>query len=472
MVIIIDSTYFSRGKEAQDYPAIMIMIVSKFGGSSLADAQQIKKACAIVLSDPNRKIMVVSAPGKRSSSDSKITDMLIALATEKISGMSGKKSIENILERFSDIAKTLLIEDIIPSLKDYMKLIVNAEIVNKERYLDSVKSLGEDFAARLVATYLNSIGSKAVYCNPKVVGLYLGLHFGRATVLPESYENLANLKDLDGICVFPGFYGYSKDGEIITFSRGGSDITGSILSAAVGAEVYENWTDVDCVYAVNPSLVDQPFPIREITYDEMRELAYAGFSVLHEEALYPAFRKGIPVHIRNTNNPSCNGTRIVSKRAVYDSLVTGIAGERGFCTLNLKKYLMNREIGFIVKVLQIIADEGLSVEHIPSGIDSISIILRSADFTADKERRVVERISIELQIDEISVDRNLAIVMIVGEAMAHTVGTTARAAFALSKAGINLEIINQGASEISVMFGIKEEYCSYAVRELYKEFFD
>lgn len=447
------------------------MIVSKFGGSSLADAQQIKKACEIVLSDSNRKIMVVSAPGKRSPSDFKITDMLISLANDRISGMSGNKMMDNILQRFSDIAEALLIEEIIPSLKEYISLIANADIVNKDRYIDSVKSLGEDFSARIVATYLNSIGIKAVYCNPKVVGLYLGLNFGRATVLPESYENLANLKELDGICVFPGFYGYSKDGEIITFSRGGSDITGSILSAAVGAEVYENWTDVDCVYAVNPSLVDQPFPINEITYDEMRELAYAGFSVLHEEALYPAFRKGIPVHIRNTNNPSCNGTKIVAKRAVYDSLVTGIAGEKGFCTLNLKKYLMNREIGFIVKVLQIIADEGLSVEHIPSGIDSISVIMRSPDFTADKERRVVERISLELQIDEISVDRNLAIVMIVGEAMAHTVGTTARAALALSKAGINLEIINQGSSEISVMFGIKEEYCSYAVRELYKEFF-
>lgn len=415
--------------------------------------------------------MVVSAPGKRSSADFKITDMLISLANEKISGMSGKKVLDNILKRFSDIAQELNIDDIIPSLKEYLLMIVNADITNKDRYIDSVKSLGEDFSARIVATYLNSIGSKAVYCNPKVVGLYLGLNYGKAIVLPESYDNLSSLKDLDEICVFPGFYGYSKSGEIITFSRGGSDITGSILSAAVGAEVYENWTDVDSVYAVNPSLVEKPFPIREITYDEMRELAYAGFSVLHEEALYPAFRKGIPVHIRNTNNPSSYGTRIVAKRAVYESLVTGIAGESGFCTLNLKKYLMNREIGFIVKVLQILADECLSVEHIPSGIDSISIIMRSIDFTADKERRVVERISLELQIDEISVDRNLAIVMIVGEAMAHTVGTTARAALALSKAGINLEIINQGSSEISVMFGIKEEYCSYAVRELYKEFF-
>jgi aspartate kinase len=337
--------------------------------------------------------------------------------------------------------------------------------------MDSVKSLGEDCSARIVAAYFNSIGHKATYCNPQNAGLFLSLSFGRAQILPESYDHLSKLKDTDSICVFPGFFGYSKEGNIITFPRGGSDITGSILAAAVDADIYENWTDVDCVFAVDPSIVEQPFPIREITYSEMRELAYAGFSILHEEALYPVFRKGIPVHIRNTNNPLSQGTRIVSSRKNYDSLVTGIAGGKGFCTLNLKKYLMNREVGFAVKVLHIIADEELSVEHMPSGIDSISIILRSGDLTEEKERRIIERIQNELQVDDISINRNLSIVMIVGEAMANTVGTTARAAQALSKAGINLEIINQGASEISVMFGIREEYCAYAVRILYKEFF-
>ena len=257
----------------------------------------------------------------------------------------------------------------------------------------------------------------------------------------------------------------------MTFSRGGSDITGAILASSVNASVYENWTDVDSVYAVNPALVKNPFPIREITYDEMRELAYAGFSVLHEEALYPAYQKGIPVNIRNTNNPSADGTIIVSKRKNYDSLVTGIAGEKGFCTLNMSKYLMNKEVGFLMKVLKIIAEEGISIEHMPSGIDSVSVIIRSSELSPDKERKIVERISLELNVDEISVKRDLSIVMIVGEAMAKTVGTTARAASALSKAGINLEIINQGASEISVMFGVRDEYCNYAVRELYKEFF-
>ena len=447
------------------------MKVSKFGGTSLADASQIRKVCDIILSDPDRKILVVSAPGKRYKSDVKVTDLLINLANARLAGYSGEKELGAVILRYEEIAAELTVSDAMESIIDNLTSLSLADRSSPAKYLDALKAAGEDNSARLVAAYLNSIGHKATYCNPKDAGLVLSSDFGSAHVLPESYVNLAALSNMKGICVFPGFFGYSPEGDVVTFSRGGSDITGSILAAAVDASVYENWTDVDSVYAVNPALVKNPFPIREITYDEMRELAYAGFSVLHEEALYPAYLKGIPVHIRNTNNPSSDGTMIVCKRSNYDSLVTGIAGQKGFCTLNMSKYLMNREVGFVMKVLQIIADEGVSIEHMPSGIDSISIIMHSDEFAADKERRIIERISLELQVDEIAVKRDLAIVMIVGEAMAKTVGTTARAAGALSKAGINLEIINQGASEISVMFGIREEYCNYAVRELYKEFF-
>jgi len=447
------------------------MKVSKFGGSSLADASQIRKVCDILLSDADRRILVVSAPGKRFKSDMKVTDLLISLANSRLSGKDGKKELSAVVMRFEEIALELSVGDVMISVEDNISSLSDSDRSVPEKYMDALKAAGEDNCARIVAAYLSSTGHKAIYCNPKDAGLVLSNDFGRAHVLPESYDNLSSLAGLDGICVFPGFFGYSPEGDVVTFSRGGSDITGSILAAAVNASVYENWTDVDSVYAVNPALVKNPFPIKEITYDEMRELAYAGFSVLHEEALYPAYLKGIPVHIRNTNNPSSDGTKIVCKRRNYDSLVTGIAGEKGFCTLNMSKYLMNREVGFAMKVLQIIADEGISIEHMPSGIDSLSIVIRSSEFTADKERRIIERISVELQVDEIGVKRDLSIVMIVGEAMAKTVGTTARAAGALSKAGINLEIINQGASEISVMFGVRDEYCNYAVRELYKEFF-
>jgi len=452
-------------------PRLRRMKVSKFGGTSLADASQIRKVCDIILSDPDRKILVVSAPGKRFKTDTKVTDLLIFMASARLSGFTGEKELESVILRYDEIAAELSVNDVMDSIKENLTSLLQADRTSPEKYLDAIKAAGEDNCARLVAAYLNSIGHKATYCNPQKAGLVLTSDFGSAHVLPESYANLSSLADMKGICVFPGFFGYSPEGDVVTFSRGGSDITGAILAASVDASVYENWTDVDSVFAVNPALVKNPFPIREITYDEMRELAYAGFSVLHEEALYPAYLKGIPVHIRNTNNPSSEGTLIVCKRSNYDSLVTGIAGQKGFCTLNMSKYLMNREVGFVMRVLQIIADEGVSIEHMPSGIDSISIIMRSSEFAAEKERRIIERISLELQVDEIAVKRDLSIVMIVGEAMAKTVGTTARAAAALSKAGINLEIINQGASEISVMFGIREEYCNYAVRELYKEFF-
>jgi len=458
--------------EGKYYPVDKNIIVAKFGGSSLADASQVKKVCDIIIGCPERSVVVVSAPGVRSANDTKVTDLLISLAGERLAGSDGDIYFSRVFDRFSDIATALRIEEILPVIRDHIIQTIENIPESTDRYIDAVKSLGEHCCALTVAAYLNSIGVKSQYCDPKDFGMLLSVASGRAVVLQESYDNLSKLRDIEGVCVFPGFYGYSPEGEIITFTRGGSDVTGSILASAIDAKVYENWTDVDCVYAVNPRLVTNPFPVREITYAEMRELAYAGFSVLHEEALYPAFRKGIPVHIRNTNNPARDGTYIVAKRSVYDSLITGIAGENGFCTLSIRKYLMNREIGFAVKVLSIIAEEGISIEHMPSGIDSVSIVLRSADLSPEKQSRIETRIRNELNVDDVFVRRNLAIVMIVGEAMANTVGTTARAAQALSKAGINLEIINQGASEISVMFGIREEYCSYAVRVLYNEFFN
>lgn len=448
------------------------MKVCKFGGSSLANAEQIRKVCDILLSDSDRRVIVVSAPGKRSREDIKVTDLLIALANARISGYEGNEERDAVLQRFSSIAEELGIhEQVMPSIIADMDRLLAKDCSNSLKYMDALKAAGEDNCARLVAVYFNSIGRTATYTDPGKAGMLLSEEYGNAQVLPESYERLAQLRKTPGIIVFPGFFGYTRSGEVATFSRGGSDITGSILSAALEATVYENWTDVDSVYAVNPALVKNPHPVSEITYDEMRELAYAGFSVLHEEALFPAYIKGIPVNIRNTNNPQAKGTMIVRHRVNFDGVVTGIAGAKGFCTLNMSKYLMNREIGFALKVLQILADEKIPFEHMPSGIDSLSIVMRQDVFSVDKERIVSRRMIEELGIENLTVDRNLAIVMIVGEAMARTVGVTARAANALSKAGVNLELINQGASEISVMFGVREEYCNYAVKELYKEFF-
>lgn len=448
------------------------MKIAKFGGSSLANAFQIKKVCDIILADSDRRIIVVSAPGKRDKADTKVTDLLIAVAKARLSGNSYDEELKTVIGRYEEITQELNIPDAITDIANTLTTIASMDYTDDVKYLDSVKAMGEDCCARLVAKYLTSIGHPAVYCNPKECGLFLEHdELGKARILGESYDNLEKLKEEKAICIFPGFYGYSKDGEIITFSRGGSDITGSILAGAVNADIYENWTDVDNVYAVNPNLVKNPFPITEITYDEMRELAYAGFSVLHEEALYPVYVRGIPVNIRNTNNPSAHGTKIVSKRSRYDSLITGIAGEKGFLTITITKYLMNHEIGFLMNLLKIFTEAGVSIEHMPSGIDSVTVIARKKYFTPEKEQIIINRIKNELRADEVHIEKDLAIVMIVGQAMAQSVGIMARAASALSSAGINLKIVNQGASEISMMFGVSEAYCDYAVRVLYKELF-
>ncbi|MCQ2516198.1 MAG: aspartate kinase [Saccharofermentans sp.] len=448
------------------------MKIAKFGGSSLANAAQIKKVCDIVLADSDRRIIVVSAPGKRTSDDIKVTDLLIATAKARLNGGSYEDELNAVIARYREICDDLNIEDTLPDVIETLKSAAASDTTDAVTYVDTVKAMGEDCNARVVAAYLSSIGHPAKYCNPKECGLFLEHDAaGKAKILGESYDNLAELAHEKCICIFPGFYGYGRDGKIITFSRGGSDVTGAILAGAVNAEVYENWTDVDNVFAVNPNLVNNPFPITEITYDEMRELAYAGFSVLHEEALYPVYVRDIPVHIKNTNNPSSKGTRIVANRTRYDSLVTGIAGERGFLTITVTKYLMNHEVGFISKLLEILAEEGIPVEHLPSGIDSITIIARKKYFTPEKEEIVINRFRNEAKAETVKVDRDLAIVMIVGQAMEKSVGIMARAASALSTAGINLRIVNQGASEISMMFGVSEEYCDYAVRVLYKELF-
>jgi aspartate kinase len=448
------------------------MIVAKFGGTSLASASQIKKVCDIITSDPERRIIVVSAPGKRNKDDIKVTDMLIACAQAGLEKGNADDETNSVVSRYAEIASELgLSGDIVDTVADDIRARVNSDKSNKDKYIDNLKAAGEDNSAKLVAAYLRSIGYDARYVNPKDAGLILSDEFGNAQVLPQSYENLKTLSDYPGITIFPGFFGYSLSGEVVTFPRGGSDITGSILAAAVNADLYENFTDVDNVYSANPNLIDNPKPIIELTYREMRELSYAGFSVLQEETLIPVFKKGVPVRIKNTNNPSAPGTTIVKERHNITEPVVGIAGDAGFCFIYLSKYLMNREIGFGRRLLQILEEEHIPFEHMPSGIDNITIILKQAHFTEQKEKRIVERIVKELEVDDISVQRNLALVMIVGEGMRNTVGITSRASGALARENINLDMISQGPSEVSMIFGIKDYEKDRAIKALYNEFF-
>lgn len=450
------------------------MKVVKFGGSSLASGAQLEKVFDIVTSDPARKAVVVSAPGKRYAEDTKVTDLLIACAEQYLASGRGSapELAEAVVERYALIANELQLEQtIIEKIRDDLFTLLEGDKSNPEQYLDAVKASGEDNNAKLIAAYFRHKGVKAEYVNPKDAGLFVTNEPGNAQVLPESYQNLYRLRERDGLIIFPGFFGFSEAGDVITFSRSGSDITGSILANGLQADLYENFTDVDAVYSVNPSFVENPKEISELTYREMRELSYAGFSVFHDEALIPAFRAGIPVQIKNTNNPSAQGTRVVSKRDNTNGPVVGIASDIGFCSIYISKYLMNREIGFGRKALQILEEHGLTYEHVPSGIDDMTIILREGQMDAATERSVIKRIQEDLHADEVIVEHHLALIMVVGEAMRHNVGTTARAAKALSEAKVNIEMINQGSSEVSMMFGVKEAEERKAVQALYQEFF-
>ncbi|WNS76130.1 aspartate kinase [Bacillus sp. DTU_2020_1000418_1_SI_GHA_SEK_038] len=448
------------------------MKVVKFGGSSLASGKQLEKVFQIVVSDPARKVVVVSAPGKRFSEDEKVTDLLIECAELSLQNKDPKKKLDAVIERYALIAEELeLSEEIIHTIQQDLLERLNSDKSNPERFMDLLKASGEDNNAKLVAAYFRKQGVEATYVSPKEAGLLVSAEPGHAQVLPEAYDRLFELRERPGLVIFPGFFGYSKEGEIFTFSRSGSDITGSILANGIKADLYENFTDVDAVYSVNPFIVDRPKEIKELTYREMRELSYAGFSVLHDEALVPAFRAGIPVHIKNTNNPSAPGTRIVYERDNTNGPVIGIASDEGFCSIYVSKYLMNREIGFGRKLLEILESYGLSYEHTPSGIDDISIILRENQFTPGMEEAIIDRIRTELEADEVVIEHSLALIMVVGEGMRHNIGTTARASKALAKAGVNIEMINQGSSEVSMMFGVKEVDEKRAVRAIYDEFF-
>ncbi|MDF2854994.1 MAG: aspartate kinase [Neobacillus sp.] len=438
----------------------------------MASGKQIEKVFRIVMSDPERKVVVVSAPGKRFSDDHKVTDLLIECAEICLQNHNPKEKFDAVIARYSVIAEELsLSEGIINQITEDLSRRLNSDRTKPERFMDYVKASGEDNHAKLVATYFQEKGIDASYVNPGEAGLLVSDEPGNAQVLPESYDRLFALRERKGILIFPGFFGYSEEGEVFTFSRSGSDITGSILANGLKADLYENFTDVDAVYSVNPFIVEKPKEIKELTYREMRELSYAGFTVLHDEALVPAFRAGIPVQIKNTNNPTAPGTKIVNERDNTNGPVIGIASDQGFCSIYVSKYLMNREIGFGRKLLSILEEYGLSYEHTPSGIDDVSIILRENQLDLEMENEIKWRIESELHADEVKIEHNLALIMVVGEGMRRNVGTMARASKALAKAKVNIEMINQGSSEVSMMFGVKEVEEKRAVNALYEEFF-
>ena len=449
------------------------MKVVKFGGSSLASASQLQKVLNIVKSDKNRKFVVVSAPGKRDNNDTKVTDALIQYYRAYIEGEDLIPHQDWIIKRYQQMVselqlKPLVLEKITKSILDLATLPIEE---NPFLY-DTFLAAGEDNNAKLIAAFFNQNGLKTRYIHPKEAGILVSSEPSNARILPSSYDKIEELKNYEEVLVIPGFFGITQKGQICTFSRGGSDITGSIIAAGVKADLYENFTDVDGIFAAHPSIIQKPHLIPELTYREMRELAYAGFGVLHDEALIPAYRGKIPLVIKNTNNPDHPGTKIVLKHSDKAIPVVGIAGDSNFVSINMSKYLMNREVGFGRKVLQILEELNIRWEHMPTGIDDLSIILRERELTPIKEEEILRQLTQKIEVDHAEIEHDLSIIMIVGEKMKSHIGLTATATKALSDNNINIQMISQGSSEVSIMLVVNSEQEKAAIQSLYKAFFN
>ncbi len=433
------------------------MKVIKFGGTSCADASQLRKVQTIVEQDPRREVVVVSAPGKRSDDDHKITDMLY-LAHQLVSiDMGGGEVLDHISRRFLDIRNELgLSLDLEEDLSEIRQQIFSGA--------------SADFCA-----------SRGEYLSAKVVAELLGFQFVDAAELIRfddggSLDMAETQKQVrarlnGGRYVVPGFYGSTGSGRITTFSRGGSDITGAILAGALGAEVYENWTDVSGFLAADPHIVKSPVPIRVVTYEELHELSYMGAQVLHEDAVYPARRAGVPIQILNTNAPEAEGTRIVPSAELGDRIVTGIAGKTGFMVITIMKRHGGGDAGFLRRLTSVFEANSCAIEHMPSSMDTVSVIVREDQFRS-RRKKILEEIDIFSEPDSIRVSDNVALLAVVGEGMAQRPGVAARMFQALGQAGISIRMISQGASELNIIIGVGQDDFERSVRVLYQEFFD
>ncbi len=436
----------------------MIMIkVVKFGGSSLASAEQFEKVGEIIRADVNRKYVIPSAPGKRFSDDIKVTDMLYACyeSAEQQEDISGQ--IAAIKDRYNEIIQGLGLE--LSLDKEFADITKNFK-----------EKAGSDYAA-----------SRGEYLNGIIMAEYLGYEFvDAATVIffdeegsfdgEKTYDVLSERLSHIERAVIPGFYGAKADGTVKTFSRGGSDVTGSIVAAAVRANLYENWTDVSGFLVADPRIIQNPEVIKSITYKELRELAYMGATVLHEDAIFPVRREGIPINIKNTNAPEEPGTLIVESTCkIPEYTITGIAGKKGFVAVHVEKDMMNNEIGFGRKVLSVFEDNGLAFEHMPSGIDTLTVVV-DQDAFEEKEQEVIAGIHRLANPDSIELESDLALIAVVGRGMRANRGTAGRIFSALAHARINVKMIDQGSSELNIIIGVKKRDFADAIKAIYDIF--
>lgn len=431
--------------------------VVKFGGSSLASAEQFIKVGKIIKADKSRVYVVPSAPGKRNSADTKVTDMLYGTYALAVNDEDFSKELAFIKARYQEIINGL-------------KLNLSLDKQFEEIAVNFKKKAGENYAA-----------SRGEYLNGIIMANYLGYEFidaAEVIFFDEEGEFLAEKTNevlgerLSKVekAVVPGFYGALPDGTVKTFSRGGSDVTGSIVARAAKVDVYENWTDVSGFLVTDPRVIDNPQPIDTITYRELRELSYMGASVLHEDAIFPVRKEGIPINIKNTNAPEDSGTWIVENTCQKPKFViTGIAGKKGFCSVSIDKDMMNAEVGFCRKVLQVFEDNDISIEHMPSGIDTMTVFVHQDEFE-EKEQKVLAGIHKSVKPDTVDLESDLALIAVVGRGMKATRGTAGRIFSALAHANVNVKMIDQGSSELNIIIGVKNEDFETATKAIYDIF--
>ena len=431
--------------------------VVKFGGSSLANSDQFRKVGEIIRSEESRRYVVPSAPGKRFPEDTKVTDLLYACYNKAAVGEDFSRELKEISDRYYEIIRGL-----------ELSLSLEEEFQQIEK--DFKAQAGTDYAA-----------SRGEFLNGKIMAAYLGFEFiDAASVLRFDKNGNFDADKTDSLlakrlakcerAVIPGFYGAMEDGMVKTFSRGGSDITGSLVAKAVHADLYENWTDVSGFLVTDPRIVDDPAVIETITYRELRELSYMGATVLHEDAIFPVQKEGIPINIRNTNRPEDKGTLIVEstcRKPRY--VITGIAGKKGFCSINIEKSMMNSEIGFGRKVLQVFEEQGINFEHVPSGIDTMTVYVHQDEFE-EKEQQVIAGIHRAVNPDFIEMESDLALIAVVGRGMKSQRGTAGRVFSALAHAHVNVKMIDQGSSELNIIIGVENRDFETAVKAIYDIF--
>ena len=434
--------------------------VTKFGGSSMADAGQYRKVRDILLSDPSRRVVIVSAAGKRDSSDHKITDLLYLCHSHVKYGVDCDRIFKMIASRYVGIRNELGLALAIEPELEALKKAVDAKQVSREELV----SRGEYFSAKLMAAYLGFQFIDAAD--------WVKFNMDGTVNQEASYEELRSRVTPGLGAVIPGFYGAMPDGTIHTFSRGGSDITGSLAAAALDADVYENWTDVSGILMADPRIVEDPQTIPEVTYDELRELSYSGAQVLHEDSIFPVREKNIPVNIRNTNAPNDPGTMIQEAFEGDhdpDRFITGITGKKDFSIISLSKRGMSNQVGVLHKVLTVLVRHGISVDYVPNGIDNVSVVLPTA--AIEKELyTIMAEIKREAQPDTLDVHHHIAVVAAVGRKMAFRPGISGKIFAALGEAGINIRMINQGPDELNIIFGVDNKDFVEAIRVMYNSF--